>query len=106
MLTALEALMYGRHSVGCLLPEVQKCCLKQQDKQRPHIQPVTVKVIHISSFNSRVSSRGLTVKSPCSVFVPFTFVFLLGLTTCGRTNENTLWSVCKQLEFVVYLVYG
>lgn len=32
MLTALEALMDGCHRVGRLLPEVQKCRLKQQKK--------------------------------------------------------------------------
>lgn len=37
MLTPLEALMNSCHSVGCLLPEVQKRCLEQQNKTREHI---------------------------------------------------------------------
>lgn len=35
MLTALEALVNGCHHVGRLLPEVQECRLKQQNKTNP-----------------------------------------------------------------------
>lgn len=36
MLTALEALMDGCHRVGRLLPEVQKCRLKRQNRPTRH----------------------------------------------------------------------
>lgn len=45
MLTALEAFMNGCHSVGCLLPEVQKCCLKTEET-----------VIHILVSDSYISN--------------------------------------------------
>lgn len=70
MLAALEALMNGRHSVGRLLPKVQKCCLKTAEQAKARHLAVkssnSHQFIYFSCLLCSVSTHGM-IKSPCSV---------------------------------------